>query len=590
MQKIAYIRKYYSIGLFSLIMIACILLGCLPALQIVLERNLIDVAIQGASSGGLQTFTRGLIQFIVLLFINLLLKSLLQFATERHNLLVAKKLDTQRVEKCKRISFPIMETQNFHQLNEKSEKAGEANSTLFASLQSGLKCTIQVVTSFVVLFYFDARTALVAFVLLIPGVLLNKKASRDSVSFWGEYIQNMRHANYLSSLLLHREYATERKIFNYNAELEAQYSSDCSTAIQKNSKLGQARFFSKLFSTIFSAVYTVIAILLLIPPVKIGSLSIGSFLAAFTAIATLRSTANQLCASIFDVGNNFEKLKGFFSLMELEEEVVSLPEQSNEKLDLSKGIEFQQVSFKYPNAQDVVLENVSFILNIGMHYALVGENGCGKTTLVKLLVGLYKPTSGRILFGSKELSKLSQEEKRQLFSVIFQDLYRYPLSVRENVSLGSDKMQNTDAIQEALKALQFDGTDQDETELDETKLDASLGLLKQDSVDLSGGQWQKLAVARSMLSPAPIVILDEPNAALDPMSELAFYRVYEKNFAQKTTLFISHRLGAVKTADKILVIKDKHLIAMDSHDELMNNCTYYKQLYETQRGLYYETK
>lgn len=573
----AYVKKYYPKGLFCVVVFSCIVMGCIPAVQILLERNLIDGAIRSLANGTWQNFAPLLGQFVALMLLNALLRATVQYENSRHNLLVSKRLDTQRVHKCNKLAFPVLESQRFHQLYEQALKAGENDSAFFLALQTALKCSVQVVASFLVLVSIDARTAIVVFAMLIPGILINKNATKSSGGFWGQYIKNMQHANYLSSLLLHREYAAERKIFSYNREIEDRYRKDCSTAIKKNSKLGQKRLFSEVLTTVFAAVYSMIAIILLALPVKEGIVSIGAFIAAFSAIANLRGVANQLYASVFDFSSSFEKLKGFFSLLDLEEEHIP---QSKEEMDLEKGIEFQQVCFSYPEATEEVLQDVSFTLKMGVHYALVGENGCGKTTLVKLLLGLYEPTSGRILVGGKELSKLSQDEKRQFFSVVFQDFYKYPLSIRENVSLSSTELQKDESIQRVLEALNFE----------RAELDTNLGLLKEKSTDLSGGQWQKLAVARAILSPAQIVVLDEPNAALDPLSELAFYRVYEKNLASKTTLFISHRLGAVKTADKILVIKDKHLIAMDSHDNLMDNCQYYKQLFETQRGLYCEAE
>ena len=598
MRKLTYIQNYYPIRLFTILILSCVLLGCIPSFQIIVQRNLIDAAIKGIAGGNSQNFLLYLIQFIALALLNSLLVNVLQLGTNRHNRLVGKRLDTQRIEKCSKISFPITETQSFHELCEQAQKAAESDNAFFAALQIGIKSAIQILTSFVVLFSIDARTTIIIFVLLFLGVYINKSAGKNSGNFWGEYIQNMRHANYLSSLLLHREYAMERKVFHYNPEIEKRYHKDCAIAIEKNKKLGRKRLFSECLTTLFSAVYSMVAILLLIFPVTRGSISIGTFIVAFTAIANLRTIANQFYGAIFDISNNFDRLSGFFSLLELEEDHNGT---SNEPIDLSKGIEFRHVSFAYPGASSAVLDDVSFTLKSGMHYALVGENGCGKTTLVKLLLGLYQPTNGSILVGGKDISTMSQEVKRQIFSAIFQDFYRYPLSIRENVllsspsstssidstnSTSSSTQQRSDEIHRVLDALHFNAP----VRKKENGLDISLGFLKQESADLSGGEWQKLTVARSVLSPAQIIVLDEPNAALDPLSELAFYRVYENMFASKTTLFISHRLGTVKSADQILVLRNSHLIAMNTHDALMNTCEYYRELFETQRGLYYETE
>lgn len=578
-----YIHRYYSLVLFSVLLLSCVAMGCIPAMQIGIERVLIDSAIQGFDGGALRTFIACLVQFIALMLANSMLKVFVQYGTSRHNLAVCKRLDSQRVEKCKRVSFPVLESKEFHELYGQAEKAGENDSTFFAAFQTVFRCAVQVVTSFVVLASIDVRTAIVVYVMLVLSIVLNGNVAKNSGNIWGDYIQNMRHANYLSSLLLHREYATERKVFDYNSEIEDRYSTDCTNAIQKNSRLGRRRFVSELCTTIFTVIYSIAAILLLGFSVRDGKVSVGSFIAAFTAIGSLRSVANQLYAGVFDMSDSFERMSGFFSFLDLKEDENI---QSDGPIDLEKGIEFQHVTFAYPGSVDPILQDVCFTLNPGMHYALVGENGCGKTTLVKLLLGLYQPTEGRVLVGGKDASRFSHDERRRLFSVIFQDFYRYPLSIRENVSLGLEKSQDAEAVLDVLDVLGFEAP----VLLKEDGIDTNLGLLKQGSSNLSGGEWQKLAVARSILSLSQIVVLDEPNAALDPVSEMAFYKVYEEVFASRTTLFISHRLGAVKTADCILVIKDNHLVAMDSHGRLMENCEYYRQLFETQRGLYYEAE
>ena len=581
MSKFSYIQKYYPHLLFGVTMIGCVLIGIIPALQIMIERNLFDAAILGISGGGLQAFATNIGIFIMLMLVNSLLVAILQLGMDRHNIAVGKKLDAQRLEKVNKVSFQITETQAFHELYGRAEKAADLDSTFYAALQTVTKCGVQITTSFIVLFAIDKRTAIVVFILLLLGIVINRNAGRNTNNFWGEYIQNMRHSDYLSSILLHREYAAERKIFHYNQEIERRYQKDSANAMKKNSLLGRKRLFSECATTIFAAVYSIIAILLLISPLVNGRISLGSFIAAFTAITTMRNVGNQLYGAVFDASSSFTQMSAFFSFLQLEEEENH---HSEKQADLSKGIEFQNVSFTYPGTSTPVLENISFTCQKGMHYALVGENGCGKTTLVKLLLGLYKPTEGCVLVGGKDVSEMSREEKRQLFSAVFQDFYRYPLSVRENVSLSSTKLQESGKINSVLHLLNFNAQC-----FSQKGIDVNLNLLKQESVDLSGGEWQKLSVARSILSSVPIVVLDEPNAALDPMSEMAFYRVYEETFGSRTTLFISHRLGAVKTADYIMVLRNKHLIAMDSHTTLMSSCAYYRELFEAQKGMYYET-
>lgn len=221
MNKRTYIRQYYPLGLLSALMLACSVIGCIPAAQIIVERHLMDAAISGTSSDALESFLLAIGQFVALMLLNSLLAAGCRHGTVRRNLIVAMRLDQQRIAKCNQIAYPITETQTFHELYEQAEKASEADDTFFTAMQTCTKTVIQLVASFAVLLAIDVRTAVVVAVLLALGVWMSKNAAVDSGNFWGKYIQNMRHANYLSSLLLHREYAKERKIFpNCNNKLQ----------------------------------------------------------------------------------------------------------------------------------------------------------------------------------------------------------------------------------------------------------------------------------------------------------------------------------------------------------------------------------
>lgn len=581
MKILSYIRKYYVLPQCVVFVIFCVLTGCIPAIQIFVESKLIDGAIQGVSHKGISHFVEWLAIYIVLLLCNSVFESLLQRGVEKHALIIGRKFDEIRLSKANRVAFHITESQAFHELFEKAGKAPELDSTFYRALQDTIIGSTKIVTSLIVLFTIDLWTSFSLLVLLVFGIVMNENAAKNADGFWGQYIQNMRHANYLSSLLLHREYASERKIFDFSQEISNRYEADFSEAVNKNSELGKKRFHAEAAVTVFSALYSIATILLLLRPLNNGWISLGTFGAAFSSSNKLRNVGSQIYGAIFSMISSFNQMSGFFSFIQLEDEAEC---SNQESIDLTVGVEFRNVSFKYPDSDTLVLDNVSFTLLPGVHYALVGENGSGKTTLVKLLVGLYRPTEGKILVGGKNIQEMSVNERKHLFSVMFQDFYQYPITVKENVSLCAPKPLDNDRVMDVLRLLGLNSPFLSEGD----GLDRNLKLLKNDGIDISGGEWQKLVAARCVLSSAPIAILDEPNAALDPKSEEAFYSVCKETLADKTTLFISHRLGSVRSANKIMVLRDRHLIAMDSHAKLMKSCAYYKSLFETQRGLYYE--
>lgn len=583
MSKFSYIRKYYSLEFFLFCLLGGILVGSLPALQMLVEKRLIDTAILGRFSENGILFIKYLILFIVLILAGSLLTILLQHKTEQNGLNAGRILDQERIEKANRIPFVVTETQEFRELFERAEKVADLDKVFCKALQTGLSSFVQIVLSLFVLLSIDIKTACVLFILLFLGTVIYKKSAFKADSIWNEYIHNMRHATYLSSILLNREYSAERKVFDYNCELENRFQNEFFVAVKKNCHLGIKRLVSESETTVLSVLYIILTVLLMAPQLYYGQISLGASAVVFSAANRLQSLGGQFYNSIFDISSNFAQMNGFFEFLNMEE--VAIPKAS-QQIDVTKGIVFQDVSFTYPSANSPVLENVSFTLEAGGHYALVGENGSGKTTMVKLLLGLYRPTKGAIYIGGVNLNDVQEEERKKIFSAVFQDFYRYPLSIKENVSLGSKDVLDENRIREVLSSLDLTIP----ALAREDGLDTDLRMLKKESVDISGGEWQKLTIARSLLSPVPVVVLDEPNAALDPASEETLYKVYEEMLKLKTTLFISHRLGVVKESDKILVLHNKHLVAMDSHNELMNGCDYYKKLYNSQRGLYYGEK
>ena len=286
-------------------------------------------------------------------------------------------------------------------------------------------------------------------------------------------------------------------------------------------------------------------------------------------------------ASVFDLVGSMKQMNGFFSYLELGEEAETETFQIDNAI---REIAFHDVTFTYPGADRPVLKHISFQLEPGRHYALVGENGCGKSTLVKLLVGLYTPDSGAVLINGKPVHALTLAQRRRLYSVVFQDYYRYPITIRENVSLCTDTPVNNQVLDTVFGQLDFRPMAVDK----ETGYDSDLMPLHRTGTGLSGGEWQKMAVARCVLSPAPVAVLDEPNAALDPVAEAAIYKAYHQLLFKRTTLFISHRLGSVRMSDEILVLKDGMLMAKAPHGKLMRECGYYAELFNTQKGLYDE--
>jgi len=266
----------------------------------------------------------------------------------------------------------------------------------------------------------------------------------------------------------------------------------------------------------------------------------------------------------------------------LDEMSDALNEPDIEPLAFST-LEFRNVRFKYPGGEAFILDGLSFKLEAGRHYAFFGRNGAGKTTITKLLTGLYSGYNGEIFINGKELRAYPAGAVKALFSVVYQDFAKYYIPMKDNIRAGDIAGMDLDIrIQEVIQPAHLG----DLVEELKDGLDTSLGKIKANGQDISGGQWQRIAIARSLLSRAPVKILDEPTAALDPVGESRVYEEFERLMAGKTTIFISHRLGSTKLADEILVIDGGKIAERGSHGELMAKAGQYAAMFEAQRSWY----
>ncbi len=576
MQFLQYLRRYYPAGSFVGCIVLCVASGILPAVQIRVQGSVIDAAVQGEG----MDFWRFLLVYLLVLSSGSAIGVLLQRNAQKHKNGTGYRLDSRRVEKANAVRFSVTETERFHSLLEKARSAPAQDEKLYGAIQTVLVTGTAMISSIAVLLAIDLWTVAGIALLLMVGLWLNIRLAKKTDGFWSNYIDNMRVTNYLSTLLLQREYSAERKLFAFGEEIGARFQREFSEAKQENQKLGKERLKIECQLELFSAAYSVIAVMLLLRPLAAGTISIGIFTSAFYAANALRKACSRLYDGAFSLLGSWKQMASFFAFLELPEEAAPAPPSGNRRVTVT----LRDVGFTYPGESEPVLSHISLCMEPGKHYALVGENGSGKTTLAKLLVGLYEPTHGAIIVDGRDVTALPPEERRKIFSAVFQDFYRYPLSIRENVTLGAEHAVPEARIREVFRALDFAPAALRQP----GGLDKPLQRIKKESADLSGGEWQKLAIARCVLSERSAAVLDEPNAALDPIAEAQVYRAYRELLRDKTTLFITHRLGAVKMADEIFVLRDGKILDSGSPAHLMAHCPYYATLFETQRRMYHE--
>jgi ATP-binding cassette subfamily B protein len=314
-----------------------------------------------------------------------------------------------------------------------------------------------------------------------------------------------------------------------------------------------------------------------------GDLSIGALTFLTGAIQQASSNIQQIFSTLAGIGDQALFLTDLLAFFEMQPTIHSKPNALPAPRPIQQGFEFLNVSFRYPGSSRVILDGINFKLHKGERLALIGENGQGKTTIVKLITRLYDPTEGQILLDGIDLREYDLEDIHREMGVIFQDFMRYEMTARDNIAVGRvDAINNLEMLQSAARKSMAEpvigrlaqGYDQ------------MLGRRFDQGVDLSGGEWQKVALARAYLRDAQLLVLDEPTAALDARSEFEVFRRFAELTTGKMALFISHRFSTVRSVDRILVIDNGKIAEEGTHDQLASLGGRYAEMFEMQASSY----
>jgi len=312
-----------------------------------------------------------------------------------------------------------------------------------------------------------------------------------------------------------------------------------------------------------------------------GYSSLGSVTKDYASITMLISTLNNVCVTLSQIKSNNKYLRSFFEFVDIPAKVHTgekIPEKDTDKWE----VEFHNVSFRYPNSQEYAVKNISMKISSNNRIAIVGMNGSGKTTIIKLLCGLYQPDEGYITLNGVNIKEYDYREYLKLFSVVFQDFRLFSLPIGENIAAAK----NYDD-KKVWKSLKIAGSDQFVQKLPLKLKQYIYKYVDKDGADISGGEEQKLAIARAHYKDAPFVILDEPTASLDPIAEYEIYNRLNKLIENKAALFISHRLSSCKFCDTIIVFDNGRIIQTGNHDTLLKDLEgKYYELWNAQAQYY----
>ena len=496
---------------------------------------------------------------------------------------VSNSSSVRLMEHAATLDLEDFEDSEFQDQLERARRQTSGRMTLMGQLL-GQAQDIVTVVSFVAGFIFFAPWLIALLLLaLVPAFLGEAHFNAQSYSLDFGRTPERRELDYVRQTAASVETAKEVKIFGLNGFLIDRYMRLANDFYAANRKLAVRR---ARWGGLFTAIGTIgyyLAYAYIAWRTLTGEFSVGDLTFLAGSFRRLRALLEGLLTSFSTTAGQALYLNDLFSFFEVEPEILSPNNPRPFPQPIIEGFVFDNVGFRYPGAERWAVRHLSFTLRAGEVLALVGENGAGKTTLVKLLIRLYDPDEGRILLDGHDLREYDLDALRGNMGVIFQDFVRYSLSAGDNIAVGKiAAREDQDRIERAATRSQADEVIK--------RLPAGYGQMIgkrfKNGVELSGGEWQKIAIARAYMREAAVLVLDEPTAALDARSEFEVFKRFKELSSGKTAVLISHRFSSVRMADRILVLADGIVEAAGTHDQLMAQSGRYSELFELQAAGY----
>ncbi len=392
-----------------------------------------------------------------------------------------------------------------------------------------------------------------------------------------------RQLDYLRILGGSKEAAKELKLFGLRNFLRERFARLSDEIYKEDVALSRRKLIAGSLLSVVGTMGYYSAYVFVIWRTVNGALSIGTLTFLAGAILQASNNIQQIFSTLAGIADQALFLTDLLAFFEMQPAIRSKPNALPAPRPLVRGFEFRNVSFCYPGSSRLILNRLNFHLHPGERIALIGENGQGKTTIVKLITRLYDPSEGQILLDGIDLREYDLDDLHHEMGVIFQDFMRYEMTARENIAVGRvEEIDNLDLLQDAARKSMADRT----VGRLPRHYEQMLGRRFDQGVDLSGGEWQKVALARAYLRDAQLLILDEPTAALDARSEFEVFRRFSELTTGKTALFISHRFSTVRMADRIVVLDNGKIIEDGTHDQLATLGGRYAEMFEMQASSY----
>ena len=493
--------------------------------------------------------------------------------------LFSNKISVRLIRHAARLDLYQFENPDFYDKLERARRQTVGRVVLMSQVLTQMQDIITIVSLGVGLVYFNAWLILILLIAVIPLFLGESHFNNATYSLSRSWTPERRELDYLRFIGASDGTAKEIKTFGLSDFIANRFQEISDKYYVANKKIAiQRAFWGILLSGIGTLTYYGAYIFIIVQTIS-SLITIGTLVFLSGSFKRMHNMMQGIMTRFTRITESALYLQDLFDFLAIEPQIKNKKDVKLIPSPIRQGFTFENVSFKYPETERWAIRNVSFHLEKDEKLALVGENGAGKTTLVKLLSRLYEPTEGRILLDGIDLKEYDLNDLRQNIGVIFQDYVQFQMSASDNIAIGKIENKENKSLIEAAAAKSLANTVIDKLP---KKYDQFLGKRFHNGVELSGGEWQKIALARAYMRDAQLLILDEPTSALDARSEHEVFIRFAELIEDKAAVLISHRFSTVRMADRILLLENGSMKELGSHEELLELNGKYAELFRLQ--------